>query len=55
MRNPWLDIPLTDYEGHMSLPSVDQARFLADRFGELVERYTPKSIAIIGCAGGNGL
>src|SRR5688500_18466072 len=25
MRNPWLDIPLRDYEGHMALPSIGQA------------------------------
>ncbi len=30
MGNPWLDIPLADYEGHMSLPSIDQARMIAD-------------------------
>jgi hypothetical protein len=26
MGNPWLDIPLDDYEGHMSLPEVGQAQ-----------------------------
>jgi ubiquinone/menaquinone biosynthesis C-methylase UbiE len=53
-KNPWLYIPLSDYEGHMSLPSVLQAQFLSNVFKKVLKRYTPKSIAIIGCAGGNG-
>ena len=28
---------------------------LADQLAQLIERYTPRSVAIIGCAGGNGL
>jgi SAM-dependent methyltransferase len=55
MPNPWLDIPLEDYEGHMSLPAIGQARMLADQLALLMERERPTSIAIIGCAGGNGL
>jgi len=55
MRSAWLDIPLADYEGHMAYPSVGQAQLLADRFERLVLRYLPKSVALIGCAGGNGL
>jgi SAM-dependent methyltransferase len=55
MSNPWLTIPLADYEGHMSLPSIDQAKMLADQFERLIERNAPTSVAIIGCAGGNGL
>ncbi len=55
MRNPWLDIPLQDYEGHMSLPSIGQAQMLADEFQRLIERRSPASVAVIGCAGGNGL
>jgi len=30
--NPWLTIPLADYEAHMTLPQVGQARLLADLF-----------------------
>lgn len=55
MRNPWLEIPLADYEGHMSLPSIGQAKMLADHFDSLIRQYSPASVAIIGCAGGNGL
>lgn len=55
MRNPWLEIPLEDYEGHMSLPSVGQAKMLADHFESLIRQHSPASVALIGCAGGNGL
>ncbi len=55
MCTPWQEIPLLDYEAHMSLPSVGQARMLADQLAQLIERYRPGSVGIIGCAGGNGL
>src|SRR5262245_32327298 len=55
MRNPWLDIPLADYESHMALPAVGQARVLADKLAMLVRQRAPASLALIGCAGGNGL
>jgi SAM-dependent methyltransferase len=55
MRTPWQEIPLEDYEAHMSLPSVAQAGMLADQLAHLIERHAPASVAIIGCAGGNGL
>jgi hypothetical protein len=32
MSNPWLNIPLADYEGHMSLPAVGQAQMIAEQF-----------------------
>ena len=53
--SPWLEIPLDDYERHMSLDTVRQAPMLADRFELLVERQRPASLALVGCAGGNGL
>jgi SAM-dependent methyltransferase len=55
MSTPWQEIPLFDYEAHMSLPSVGQAGMLADQLALLIERHAPSSVAIIGCAGGNGL
>jgi hypothetical protein len=55
MRNPWLDIPLADYEGHMALPNVGQAQLLSDVFASALSKYEPRSVAILGCAGGNGL
>jgi hypothetical protein len=54
MRNPWLDIPLADYEGHMASPEVAQAQMIADVFAELLQSQRPGSLAVIGCAGGNG-
>jgi cyclopropane fatty-acyl-phospholipid synthase-like methyltransferase len=53
--SPWLSIPLEEYEGHMALPEIGQAQMLAGELEFAVRRYSPKSIAIIGCAGGNGL
>ncbi len=55
MSNPWLEIPLADYEGHMSLPSIGQSRLIADQLEASVRTFCPQSIGIIGCAGGNGL
>lgn len=52
--NPWLEIPLEDYEAHMSLASIAQAQFLADAVEMLIQRFSPQSVAIVGCSGGNG-
>jgi SAM-dependent methyltransferase len=54
MPSPWLDIPLTDYERHMALPQVGQAKLVADQLAALVTIHQPSSVAIAGCAGGNG-
>jgi Methyltransferase domain len=53
--NPWLEIPLADYEGHMALPQVGQAGYLAGTLERLVREHSPASVAVAGCAGGNGL
>ncbi len=55
MHNPWLDIPLGDYEGHMNSPSVGQLEVLAELFGQALAYCRPESVAILGIAGGNGL
>jgi len=55
MPNPWLSIPLGDYEGHMSAAHVQQLSALSELFREVVERCEPLSVAILGVAGGNGL
>jgi len=55
MSNPWLDIPLDDYEGHMGQPTVGQAQMIAEQLEVALKRWAPTSIAVIGCAGGNGL
>lgn len=54
MRNPWLDISLADYERHMASPAVAQAPMIAGAFAELLGANRPRSVAVIGCAGGNG-
>jgi hypothetical protein len=53
--NPWLALPLEDYEGHMGSAAVDQLAPLADLFGEALARLRPRSVAVLGVAGGNGL
>jgi SAM-dependent methyltransferase len=54
MKSPWLDIPLADYEAHMSSPTVGQAAMLAEELSKALGQFAPESVAIIGCAGGNG-
>jgi hypothetical protein len=55
MENVWLSIPLCDYEAHMALPNVAQSACLACELRALLSQYRPASIALLGCAGGNGL
>jgi hypothetical protein len=55
MSNPWLSIPLEDYEGHMSSPAVRQLTELASLFKKALHRCNPESVAVLGVAGGNGL
>ena len=55
MPNPWLNVPLSDYEGHMQSAEVAQLGTLADLFGYALARCRPRSVAILGIAGGNGL
>jgi SAM-dependent methyltransferase len=52
--NPWLTIPLVEYEAHMSMESVAQAQFLAGTLATCVRTCNPGSVAVLGCAGGNG-
>jgi hypothetical protein len=52
MANPWLEVPLADYEGHMEY--AGQARMLARIFGETLRTLRPQSVAVLGAAGGNG-
>jgi len=55
MDNPWLSLPLEDYEWHMNSPEVQQLRVLSDLFAEVLAICRPASVAILGVAGGNGL
>jgi len=55
MKQPWLRVTLEDYEGHMGSAGVDQLAPLADLFAEALAFCRPRSVAIVGIAGGNGL
>jgi SAM-dependent methyltransferase len=55
MTNPWLRMPASNYEGHMSSPKVAQQSFLAQTFKESLESQDSSTIALLGCATGNGL
>jgi hypothetical protein len=55
MANPWLSVPLDDYEAHMSAPGIGQLAVLADLFGVALRFRRPASVAVLGIAGGNGL
>ena len=48
MKNPWLGISLSDYEGHMASPEVAQAPLLADVFAQQLEIHNPRSLAMLG-------
>jgi len=55
MSNPWLGVPLEDYEGHMNSAGVQQLGALAELFAEALRQCKPSSLAVLGVAGGNGL
>ncbi len=38
----------------MALPGVGQASVIAELFDHTITRWAPSSVAVIGCAGGNG-
>ena len=52
--NPWLQIPASDYEDHMSLPEVAQAQALNRLMEAALKEHAPESVAVIGCTTGNG-
>lgn len=55
MENPWLHIPAADYEAHMGSPNVDQHAFLGSTFKQALEIHDCDTVALLGCATGNGL
>ncbi|QOX64142.1 class I SAM-dependent methyltransferase [Anoxybacterium hadale] len=55
MSNPWMDIHLEDYEGHMQLDTVRQLPVLNQMMEDQLCRYSSPTIMILGIAGGNGL
>jgi len=52
--HPWLKVPAADYEGHMNSPEVGQLQFLSRLFGEFLHDNEPRTLAVAGCATGNG-
>jgi ubiquinone/menaquinone biosynthesis C-methylase UbiE len=52
--NPWLGIPASDYEGHMSSGLVGQLPVLNRIVKSVLEEYRPGSLLVLGCATGNG-
>jgi SAM-dependent methyltransferase len=55
VTNPWLDIPLADYVGHMCSPQVGQHPVLNALLKEALTRASPRSVLVLGCSTGNGL
>ena len=53
-RNPWLSIPVSDYEGHMASPAVQQLGYLNRIFREALAEARPETLAVPGCTTGNG-
>jgi hypothetical protein len=53
--NPWLSIPLEDYERHMSHHLVGQAVLLNSLTKKYLDEIKPETAVFLGIAGGNGL
>ena len=53
--HPWTQIPLPDYEKHMTHETVGQLQLLSQLTKEKLKHYTPHAFAILGICGGNGL
>lgn len=54
-KNPWCNVPLDIYEGHMSQTEVAQLQSLNALMKSQLQSYPAARIAILGVAGGNGL
>jgi 2-polyprenyl-3-methyl-5-hydroxy-6-metoxy-1,4-benzoquinol methylase len=53
--NPWLQIPLEDYERHMSHHLVGQSTLLNALTKKYLDAIKPEAVIFLGIAGGNGL
>jgi SAM-dependent methyltransferase len=51
---PWLSVALDAYEAHIASAGVGQAQLLADLLEAAIASHRPHSLALLGCAGGNG-
>jgi 2-polyprenyl-3-methyl-5-hydroxy-6-metoxy-1,4-benzoquinol methylase len=54
MTNPWLEVPASDYIGHMSSREVAQYQALNRNFAETLAVIRPGEVLVLGCAMGNG-
>jgi hypothetical protein len=54
-NNPWLQIPLEDYERHMSHHMVAQSTLLNALTKIYLDEIKPGTVIFLGIAGGNGL
>ena len=52
--NPWLSIPAADYEAHMGPAGAQQLEFLSEVFKNQLDNVRPETVAVLGCATGNG-
>jgi hypothetical protein len=55
ISNPWMEIPIDDYEQHMSHSSVGQSSLLSSLTKKYLTKIKPATCLFIGIAGGNGL
>ncbi len=53
--NPWLNIPLEDYERHMAHHLVGQSMLLNTLTKKYLDEIKPGTVVFLGIAGGNGL
>jgi hypothetical protein len=53
--NLWENIPISDYENHMSDLGIAQLQLLSQLMTQAYSFYKPESLAIFGICGGNGL
>ncbi|MFA8449082.1 MAG: class I SAM-dependent methyltransferase [Bacteroidales bacterium] len=52
MNNPWLEIPVEEYESHML--TIGQLQIMNQLMAQAFQKYKPANVAILGCASGNG-
>ena len=55
MANPWLDIDVADYIGHMHSPGVNQGPILNGLLREALQDLRAGTVLVVGCSTGNGL
>ena len=54
-ENPWLEIPIADYVGHMNQSHVRQYKMLNAIFRTAYSFKQPSQLLILGSTDGNGL